>query len=76
MQIFTIGLELPVVDVEFRFSTFLALTGVGLLVIRALRIGRRPDGYPPGPPAVPILGNIHQVFENVAFEMRQVDEVC
>lgn len=76
LQIFTIGLELPVVDTEFRFSTFLVLTGVGLLVIRALQIGRRPNGYPPGPPAVPILGNIHLVFENVAFEMQQVDEIC
>lgn len=32
-----------------------------LLLIRVLRIGRRPAGYPPGPPTVPLLGNIHQV---------------
>lgn len=28
-------------------------------VVRILRIGRRPSGYPPGPPTIPILGNLH-----------------
>ncbi len=46
---------------EFRLTPFLLLVGVALLVIRLLRVGRRPNGYPPGPPTVPILGNIHQM---------------
>ncbi|KAJ5192743.1 hypothetical protein N7449_008885 [Penicillium cf. viridicatum] len=32
-----------------------------LLLSRVLRIGRRPKNYPPGPPTLPSLGNIHQM---------------
>ncbi|SLM39186.1 cytochrome p450 [Lasallia pustulata] len=27
--------------------------------VKLLRVGRRPAGYPPGPPTLPILGNLH-----------------
>ena len=40
---------------------------VTLLLSCLLRIGMRPAGYPPGPPTIPILGNIHQVRDfNIA----------
>lgn len=43
-------------------ASFFALLG-GLVygVYRLLQVGRRPAGYPPGPPTIPILGNLHLV---------------
>ncbi|KAI5240963.1 cytochrome P450 [Aureobasidium subglaciale] len=37
------------------------VVGVIVLGLKALTVGRRSNDYPPGPPTIPILGNIHQM---------------
>jgi hypothetical protein len=37
----------------------LAVALIALAVCRLSKIGRRPAGYPPGPPTLPLLGNLH-----------------
>ncbi|KAI1616307.1 cytochrome P450 [Exophiala viscosa] len=37
----------------------LAVLGLLLGAVRLLSIGRRPKSYPPGPPTLPVLGNLH-----------------
>ncbi|KAK8129580.1 hypothetical protein PG999_001960 [Apiospora kogelbergensis] len=34
-------------------------TAVSALIYRLGKIGRRPAGYPPGPPTLPLIGNLH-----------------
>jgi hypothetical protein len=38
-----------------------ALAGISLFGVFLLQIGRRPVGYPPGPPTRPLIGNALQV---------------
>ncbi|KAH6603847.1 hypothetical protein Trco_007293 [Trichoderma cornu-damae] len=44
-----------------RAWTVLGMTVFTILIWRLSKIGRRPSNYPPGPPTLPIIGNLHQM---------------
>ncbi|KAF5558957.1 cytochrome p450 [Fusarium mexicanum] len=46
---------------SFSAGVYLLIPVLILGFWRLSRIGRRPEGYPPGPPTLPIIGNLHQI---------------
>lgn len=43
------------------FTFQLLWVALAAIFVRLLFTGRRPKNYPPGPPTLPMLGNIHLV---------------
>lgn len=48
--------------VEAHYTIYIGLVAVILILFQqCYKIGHRPSNYPPGPPTLPLLGNLHQI---------------
>jgi hypothetical protein len=56
------GVKLGQLSYPFNMSLplyALSIALVALFVRQLSKVGRRPAGYPPGPPTLPLIGNLH-----------------
>lgn len=53
--------EFSIASMAHSLYLFLPAVAIAVVVFKLSQVGRRPAGYPPGPPTLPLIGNIHQV---------------
>jgi Cytochrome P450 len=54
-------------QIGFQALSTLVLAAFLLVLWRLSRIGRRLKDYPPGPPTLPVIGNLHQIPSEKRF---------
>lgn len=53
----------------YALSIFLLSTSGLLYLLKTAGVGSRPPGLPPGPPTLPVLGNLHLVRQSPPYSL-------